>query len=52
MRPQPPPPRRIIVDVAFLRVLEEYLGDRPYTDKIAADLHARVVELLSSEGLL
>jgi hypothetical protein len=51
MRP-PPPPRRFIVDVAFLRVLEEYLGDRPHTDKIAADLHERVVELLSSEGLL
>lgn len=52
MRPQPPPPRHIIVEVAFLRVLEEYLGDRPHSDKTAADLHARVVELLTSEGLL
>lgn len=52
MRETPPPPRRIVVEVAFLRVLEEYLGDRPHTDKVAADLHARVVDLLESQGLL
>lgn len=52
MRETPPPPRHIVVEVAFLRVLEEYLGDRPHSDKIAADLHARVVVLLESQGLL
>lgn len=52
MRETPPPVRRIVVEVAFLRVLEEYLGDRPRTDKLAADLHARVVDMLTTEGLL
>lgn len=52
MRETPPPPRNIAIEVAFLRVLEEYLGDRPASDKLASDLHARVVDLLESQGLL
>jgi hypothetical protein len=52
MRETPPPPRSIGIEVRVLRILEEYLGDRPRTDKIAADLHARIVDLLQSQGLL
>jgi hypothetical protein len=52
MRETPPPPRNIAVEVRLLRVLEEYLGDRPRSDKIAADLHARIVDMLQSQGLL
>lgn len=52
MRETPPPPRNIAIEVAVLRAIEEYLGDRPHSDKLAADLHARIVDLLESQGLL
>jgi hypothetical protein len=52
MRETPPPPRNIAVEVRVLRLLEEYLGDRPRTDKLAADLHARIVDILTAQGLL
>jgi hypothetical protein len=52
MRETPPPPRHVVVAVATLRALEEYLGDRPRSDKLAADLHARIVDILTAQGLL
>jgi hypothetical protein len=52
MRETPPPPRVIGIEVRVLLNLEEYLGDRPRSDKLAADLHARIVDLLDAQGLL
>lgn len=52
MRETPPPPRHLVIAVSTLRALEQYLGDRPRTDKLAADLHARIVDILSAQGLL
>jgi hypothetical protein len=52
MRETPPPPRRIVVEVAVLRAIEEYLGDPPQRDKRAADLHERITVILNAEGLL
>lgn len=46
------PVRRIGIEVVVLQALEQYLGDRPQSDKIAADLHARIVDMLESQGLL
>lgn len=46
------PPRHIVVEVAVLEALEQYLGDRPQSDKRAADLHERIVILLDAQGLL
>lgn len=50
--PYMPQIRRLFVDVNTLRVLESYLGDRPQSDKRAADLHERIVVLLDAQGLL
>jgi hypothetical protein len=52
MKPQPPPPRHIVVEIAMMKEIEVYLGDRPQRDKRAADLHARIVTLLDAQGLL
>jgi hypothetical protein len=50
--PYMPQIRRLFVDVETLQVLEQYLGDRPQSDKRAADLHDRIVTLLDAQGLL
>lgn len=46
------PVRRIGIEVVVLQALEQYLGDRPQSDKRAADLHERIVVLLDAQGLL
>jgi len=51
MKPQPPP-RHIVVEIAMMKEIEVYLGDRPQRDKRAADLHERIVVLLDAQGLL
>lgn len=52
MKSQHQPVERIVIDVAVLRALEAYLGDRPRTDKRALDLHERIVVLLTALGAL
>ena len=52
MKSQHQPVQRVVIDVNLLKVFEEYLGDRPKSDKRALDLHDRVVTLLTALGAL
>lgn len=52
MKSQHQPVQRVVVDVVMLQALEEYLGDRPKSDRRALDLHDRVVTLLTALGAL